>query len=188
MYESELPEDSRVISRVLLCKEKIITLLKKELKIQRQDFKNQIDSLIKEKEELNLELQRHLISQRQQSEVLGFSSRLSDLDKHLQDFDKRFTDLTNPEAFSLLKRKVMELTTGNENLKIENQSIQKLRKKQDERIKSLEDELKRITEELMASKEANLQVINALFERNDQTLIEKINNIVQDTHKSTLYY
>lgn len=186
--DSDGLEDKSVIGLVLQCKEKIIGLLKKELRIQHDEFKNQIDALIKEKEELNLELQRNLISQRQQSDMLGFSSRISDLDRHLQDFDKRFADLNNPETLKAMHRKMVELTAANETAKADIHSIQGMRRKNEERIKVLEEDLKRVTEELKAAKEALLQVFNTLFERNDEQLIEKINNIVQDTHKSTLHY
>ena len=185
---SDLLEDKSVISRILQCKEKIIALLSKELKIQRQDFKNQIDSLIKEKEELNLDLQRHLINEKHMASMLGNSNRANDLEKQIHAFEQRFTDTLDIESIPVLRRKIIELTTENNRYKIEIQSIQSMRRKNEEKIKRLEDDVKRVSEDLMGSKDALLQVFNVLLERQDQTLIEKIDRIVHEAHKPVLEY
>lgn len=188
IINSDIPEDKSVISRILHCKEKIIALLRKELKIQRQDFKNQIDSMIKEKEELNLELQRHLINEKQMASMLGNSNRAGELEKQIQAFEQRFSDTLDIESIPALRRKIIELNTENNRYKIEIQSIQSMRRKNEEKIKRLEDELRRVTEELMGSKDALLQVFNTLLERQDQPLIEKIDRIVHEAHKPALDY
>lgn len=181
-------EDKNVINRVLLCKEKIIALLKKELRLQKEEFKNKIESLVKEKEELYLDLQRHLIIEKQQAQDLENSKKFPDTEKLLQYFEKKLTDSHDLNNIVILKRRIMELAAENNQRKIENEAIQSMRKRSEERTQFLEDQLKRVTEELMANKDALLQVFNILLERQDNQLIEKIDRIVHEAHKPVLDY
>jgi hypothetical protein len=187
-HNGEMIEDKNVINQILQCKGKIIALLKKELKLQREELKSKIESLVKEKEELNLRLQRHLIIEREQAHELEHSKKYPDTDKLLQYFEKRLTDSQDLNNILTLKRRVMELAAEKNQLKIENEAIQSMRKRSEEKIKFLNDELKRITEELMSNKDALLQVFNILLERQDNELIEKIDRIVHEVHKPVLDY
>jgi hypothetical protein len=70
-------------------------LLFKELEIQKEDLKNQIDSLIKEKEDLTIELERCLLMKRDEICRVPDSERINELEKLVKDKEIKYLDEKN---------------------------------------------------------------------------------------------
>ncbi len=176
------------MERLLYSKEEIIRYLKRELKVQQDDFKNQLDCLIKEKEDLQLDLHRRAIEDKQNGLDLPQPlARKADPDRLPREPDRRQPDAqakADPlDQYRDLRRSVLELKAELTKAENENCSLHALHKKDTEKLKALDDQVSRLNEEVSATKQDLMQIFNLIFERNDRQLLEKVERII-NYHRS----
>lgn len=159
--------------------------------MQQDDFKNQLDCLIKEKEELQLELHRKAIGDKEnglEASTVLHTKKISDLERHVKELEQRLQGDAPPkldqfESYKELRRNVLELKAELTKVENENCSLHALHKKDTEKMKSLDELVSRLNEEVSATKQDLMQIFNIIFERNDRLLLEKVERII-NYHRS----
>jgi len=147
-------------------------MLKTELKNQTESDKNQIDALIKEKEELQLELHRkHLTEKDQQSPRNNI-----DYEKKLQ--EERSARALLVQTIENVKKALGETKAQLAKSEYSNNSLQALHKNDQEKIRLLDEDLVRTSEDLKNTKQLISNILNTAMERHDVQLIEKIERVI----------
>lgn len=179
--------DTSFIEKLLHSKEEIIKYLKKELKNQQDYLKNQVDSLIKEKEEMQLELHRKTIEDKEAGNTrskipIPLAERQPNREEPEQPWNNQNQNI-NTESVKDMRRTIVEIKAEMTKLENENFSLHALHKRDAEKTKQLDEIVSRLNEEISSTKQDLMQIFNIIFERNDLQLLEKVERII-NYHRS----
>jgi DNA repair exonuclease SbcCD ATPase subunit len=170
--QTSTSDDPDLWRRLVGVRDQVIAMLKTELKNQTESDKNQIDALIKEKEELQLELHRkHLTEKDQQSPRNNI-----DYEKKLQ--EERSARALLVQTIENVKKALGETKAQLAKSEYSNNSLQALHKNDQEKIRLLDEDLVRTSEDLKNTKQLISNILNTAMERHDVQLIEKIERVI----------